>query len=374
MKPSTLIVMSVGLVITIVGFVLCLVAQKTADSKYPNNDLFSSAGENYEVVDGNTVRTVDFSDVIQVEKDNELKEVAQDVKVLSVKLKNIDHVEIVGHSLSSKVMVYNMQPGLYACQISAGVMTVTNEFEDALAFDYLSDAFKNFNGIRKYFRPGSISKKEKKVIITVNDDDLLNRIDLHLTGCSNVTVKNLTCSLDCRVVLNNSNITFDSCSFKEKEIYYPEPDPSVLDSNGDVITPEPVVTEHFFTMDIDMKNQSNFTANSCRFSSLNAIVNKKMITEKDVTAENSIYTAEQIGTYVSSGGKKCTLKVDLSTAGVLYGYNIKNVPDEEQRDDVSLVTVINGYAQSENFMENAGNKDFPQISIHASNCEIDITN
>ena len=52
------------------------------------------------------------------------------------------------------------------------------------------------------------------MVININDNDILNRIDLNLTNCKNVTVKNLTCSLDCKVVLDNSSIVFESCSFK----------------------------------------------------------------------------------------------------------------------------------------------------------------
>ncbi len=375
MKPSTLIVMSVGLVITVVGFALCLFAQSNAKNNYPEEDLFSSVGENYMITDnGDTVRTMDFSDVIQVEKDDGLEDVEQDVKVLSVVLSGIDDIEIIGRSTSSKVMLYNFQPGLYACQISSGVITVTNKFQEALLFDYLSDAFKNFNGLRTYFRPDSRTKNPKKVVITVNDDDLLNRIDLELTDCKNVKVKNLTCSLDCKIILNNSDITFESCSFKDREIVYPEPDPDILDSNGNMVQPEPIITEHFLTIDLNMKNGSSFTANACKFSSVNAVVNKKLITQNDVDEENSPYLPEQVGTYVSNGGQKCTLNLNMNASGIIYGYSVKNVADENKASDTSLVTVVNGYSRGEVFTENAENKDFPPITIDASNCAINIFN
>ena len=372
MKPSTLIVMSIGLVIAIVGFALCFTAQRNADRNYPDKDLFSKDGENYIYVDGDTVRTVDFSDVIHVTNEDKIEDVKQDVKVLSLTLKDVDKVEIVGRSSSSMVKVYNMRPGFYACEISSGVMKVSNRFDESLSYNYIYDVISNFNGIRRYFNREYFNTGKTKVIVTVNDDDLLNRIELDLTNCKDVTVKNLTCSLDCHLTLNNSNVVFDTCTFKEPTVEYPEPDPTKLDEQGNVIVPDPIVTNYTFSVDLNMKNDSNFDANACRFSSFDAIVNKKQITAEDVEASEGAYTDEQIGTYVSNSGKKCKLSLDLTLSDVLYGYQIYNLPDAENADDVSLVTVINGYAQGEVYLSNAGDKDFPQININASNCEIRI--
>ena len=214
MKPATLIVMAVGLIITIVGFSLCVGATNKAKNDFPNDDLFTFEGENIQVIDGNTVRTEDFSDVIYVTEDDEIKAVEQDVKVLAVTLSNVKSVEIIGNQKSSKVMVYNMKSGLYACRIGSGVMKLTNSFEESLIFDYLIDAFKDFNGIRRFFNKSTVEEKEKKVVIHINNEDLLNRIELDFTNCPSVTVKNLTCSLDCKVVLDNSHIEFENCTFK----------------------------------------------------------------------------------------------------------------------------------------------------------------
>ena len=372
MKPSALIVMSVGLIVAIAGFFLCLFAQNNAKKNYPNEDLFSTGGENYRMIDGDSVRSLDFSDEIVVVKNDEKTSVKQDIKVVSLDLHDIPNVEIVGRSSTSEAVVYNMTPGLYACTISSGVITVSNTFTEAFALDYLSDAFSNFNGIRRFFNPEVFSKRPKKVVITINDKDELNRIEMNLTNCKNVTVKNLTCSLDCKIVLNNSNISFDSCTFKEREIIYPDPDPNNVDAEGNPIVPDPIVINHFFTMDLTMKNGSTFTARNSSFSSFEALINKKLITEKDVNAENSQYTADQIGTYVSSGGSKCTLTIDLTTSAELYGFYIKNVPDADKITDTSLVTIVNGFSQPQIFSENSDNEAYPQIKVNASNCEIDV--
>lgn len=404
MKPATLIVMSVGLIITIIGFSLCFVATQTAEKDYPDNGLFVFEGENYQIVDGDTIRTEDFSDVIYVKTEDEVKSVEQDVKVLSVTLKGINNVEIIGGQSTSKVMVYNMQSGLYACRIGSGVMKITNRFEKSLIFDYLSDALSNFKGIRKYFNPDTIKDKEQKVIVHINDNDLLNRIELNFTDCKNVTVKNLTCSLDCKVVLDHSEIEFENCTFKEPEVIWP--DESSTDSSPSLspspdVSPDlpsgpvaddptedpsssteedeekgPTYITHYLTVNLNMKNGSSFTANGCSFSSMTAVVNKTAITADDITSSTGDETAneELIGTYVSNGGAKCTLNLDLTMAGVLYGFDVRNVPDEDKAEDLTLVTVYNGYAQQQIFLENAGNKDYPQIKINASNCEIHIKN
>lgn len=399
MKPATLIVMSVGLVIAIIGCSLCLVATKTAERDYPDDGLFVFEGENYQVLDGNTIRTEDFSDLIYVKTEDEVKAIEQDVKVLAVSLKGVDNVEIIGGQSSSKVMVYNMQPGLYACGIGSGVMKVTNRFEKSLIFDYISDAISNFKGIRKYFNPDILKNKEQKVIVHVNDADLLNRIELNFTDCKNVTVKNLTCSLDCKVVLDNSEIFFENCIFKDPELI-PEEEPSASEDTAtspsgdaepapapvDEPSPEPsddgsepegpTYIHHVFTLNLNMKNGSSFDAKGCSFSSFTAIVNKTAITEEDLTSGTGDETVDEelIGTYVSSGGKKCTLSLDLTMAGVLYGFDIRNVPDEDKAEDLSLVTVFNDLAQGQIFLDNAGNEDYPQIKINASNCEIYIKN
>ena len=405
MKPATLIVMSVGLIITVLGFALCLLSVKKAESDYPDNDIFAFEGENYQVIDGDTIRTEDFSDVIYVTEENEVKAVEQDVKVLSVILKDIDNVEIIGNQTSSKVMVYNMQPGLYACRIGSGVMKLTNGFEQALIFDYFSDAIGNFSGIRKYFNPDFTTGKEKKVIIHINDEDVLKRIDLNFTNCENVTVKNLTCSLDCKVVLDNSNILFENCKFKDPEIIWeddpvstpdvspaPEPSPSAeespapepsepvpslspdQDQSQEEQPKEPTYITHYLTIHLNMTNGSTFTSDACSFSSVTAIVNKNVITEDDVTDQTGEEQSDLIGTYVSNNGKKCTLNLDLTMAGILYGFDIRNVPDEDKASDTSLVTVVNGYSQPQIYLDHAGDEDYPQIKIDASNCEINIEN
>lgn len=407
MKPATLIVMSVGLVITIIGFSLCFMATKTVEKDFPDNDLFIFEDENYQIVDGDTIRIEDFSDVIYVKNEEEVKSVEQDVKVLAVTLKGINDVEIIGGQSTSKVMVYNMKPGLYACRIGSGVMKVTNRFEKSLIFDYFSDAISNFKGIRKYFNPDALKDKQEKVIVYINDEDILNRIELNFTDCKNVTVKNLTCSLDCKVVLDNSEITFDNCSFKDPEIIWPDentpsssspsPAPSVTPESSlgfqespapipapmadepskDEESPSgPLYINHYLTINLNMKNGSSFTAKSCSFSSMTAVVNKTAITAEDITTgtDDEIANEELIGTYVSNGGAKCTLNLDLTMAGVLYGFDIRNVPDEDKAEDTSLVTFFNDFPQGQIFLDNAGNEDYPQIKINASNCEIHIKN
>lgn len=114
MKPSTLIIMSVGLFFTLVGFILCISAQVSASKNYPDVDFYGQEGDSYEVIDGDVVRKTDFSDKIYVND----KEVSLDVKVLSVSLSDIDEVEIIGKQNVSSVEVYNMTPGKYACKIS----------------------------------------------------------------------------------------------------------------------------------------------------------------------------------------------------------------------------------------------------------------
>lgn len=433
MKPATLIVMCVGLIITIIGFSLCFMATKTAGRDFPDKDLFHFEGKNYEITDdGDTLRTQDFSDTIQVIDGETTKIIEQDVKVLSVTLNGVHNVEIIGGQDRSLVNVYNMQAGRYACRIGSGVMTVTNAFEQSLIFDYITDIMDNFEGIRKYFNPTVLEKREEKVLIYIDDDDLLNRIDLNFTNCDNVTVKNLTCSLDCKVVLDNSNITFENCKFKEPEIIWdntipsspsdtpslslpstdmmPSPNestpviesqpasdsrPSLPDQSSPDTLPAglpaeannsedssdegteengPTIINHVLTLNLSMKNGSTFTANRCSFSSVTAIVNKKIVTEDDVETGSGTIPGTQVGTHVSNNGSKCTLNLDLSVSGILYGYDIRNVPDEDKLTDPTLITSVNGYSQGQIFLDNAGDKDYPQISINASNCEINIQN
>ncbi|MBQ8911173.1 MAG: hypothetical protein IJY89_01220 [Clostridia bacterium] len=412
MKPATLIVMCVGLIVTILGFSLCFMATKKAESDFPDDDLFRFEGENFEITDeGDTLRTENFSDTVQLIEGETTKIVEQDVKVLSVTLSGVDNVEIIGGQDHSIVHVYNMQAGRYACRIGSGVMTVTNAFQKALIFDYLTDIMNNFDGIRKYFNPAQFEKREQKVVIYIDDDDLLNRIDLNFTNCKNVTVKNLTCSLDCKVVLDNSNIDFDNCKFKEQEIIWddvtpetpseeqptPSPTPDEVTPSGDEQTQVqslpaapgdsedkegedkddtdgPTIINHYLTLIVNMKNGSTFNATRCAFSSVTAIVNKRVITEDDIEDGSGTIDSNRIGTYASNNGKKCTFNLDMSVSGILYGFEVRNVPDEDKMADTTLVTTINGYPQGQIYLDNAGNKDYPQISVNASNCEINIKN
>ena len=382
MKPSTLIIMSVGLFFTLVGFILCISAQVSASKNYPDVDFYGQEGDSYEVIDGDVVRKTDFSDKIYVND----KEVSLDVKVLSVSLSDIDEVEIIGKQNVSSVEVYNMTPGKYACKISSGIITLSNNFDETMIFDYLSDALKNFNGLRSYLNPSSLKGKTQKVVININDNDILNRIDLNLTNCKNVTVKNLTCSLDCKVVLDNSSIVFESCSFKDPDVIYPDavvpgtsatsPSPSPAspdsesgsDTTGGDETPE--IINYHLTMDLVMKNGSTFETKTCKFSEINAVVNKKTITGKDVEENPDKYSTEDIGKYISNGGKPCTLKLDLSAAGFLYGFDIQNTADAEYLSDSRLQTQLNGTIKPSPFRENADNEDFPPVKINASNTEI----
>ena len=404
MKPSTLIVMSVGLIVTIIGFSLCFFATQSAEKDFPDKDLFSFEGENFEVnEDGDTVRSEDFSDIVYVTTDEETKAVEQDVRVLAVTLSNVDSVEIIGGQDRSLVYVYNMPAGLYACRIGSGIMTLSNSFEKSLIFDYLTDILDNFDGIRKYFNPSQFEKREQKVIVYINDDDQLNRIDLRFTNCKNVTVKNLTCSLDCKVVLDNSDVSFENCKFKEPEIIWdtnkpvdpsspesptPTPSddaaPSPAEPTDNDATPDdgeekpddgPTVINHYLTVNLNMKNGSSFTSKGCSFSGFTAIVNKRPVTEEDVAGSGGTLDDSSIGTtYISTGGSKCTLTLDMTLSGSIYGFNIRNTPDEDKMSDPTLVTVVNGYPQSQIYLDNAGNKDYPQISADAVNCEIQIKN
>lgn len=368
MKPSTLIVMSVGLVITLAGFLLCLFSKASIESKYPDRDLFSYEGDFYEIVDGDTVRKMEFSDVIYKTVNDTVKEVSLDIKVLSLTLANVDEVLIIGHQSASEVEVYNMTPGRYACEISSGVITLSNVFDETMIFNYLSDVVTNFNGIRRFFNPDIFKSKQQKVIVNIKDDDVLNRIDLDLTNCKNVKVKNLTCSLDCKVSLNNSSILFDSCIFKDPEIIYSNDEQTPAEGEG---PKEPTVINHYLTMDLNMKNGSSFETKTCKFSSIDAVVNKKMITSKDVE-DNPDYTASDIGKYISGKQKPCTLTLDLSASDILYGFDLSNVRDPEYVAREDLITVIDGTARGETYQENAGSEDFPQIYVSASNCALTI--
>lgn len=373
--------MSVGLFFTLVGFILCISAQVSASKNYPDVDFYGQEGDSYEVIDGDVVRKTDFSDKIYVND----KEVSLDVKVLSVSLSDVDEVEIIGKQNVSSVEVYNMTPGKYACKISSGIITLSNNFDQTMIFDYLSDALKNFNGLRSYLNPSSLKGKTPKVIININDNDVLNRIDLNLTNCKNVTVKNLTCSLDCKVVLDNSSIVFESCSFKDPEVIYPDtvvpgtseassPSPASPDSDaesgttGSETTPE--IINYHLTMDLVMKNGSTFETKTCKFSEINAVVNKKTITNKDVEENPDKFNTEDVGKYITSGGKPCTLKLDLSAAGFLYGFDIQNTADTEYLSDSRLQTQLNGVVKPSFFRENFDSKDFPPVKINASNTEI----
>lgn len=400
--------MAVGLVITIIGFTLCLFAQSSAQSKFPDQDLFNFENKNYEIVDGDHIKRVDFSDTVLVETEEGSKEVKQDIKVLSLQLSNVDSVEIIGRQSSSQVLMYNFRTGLYACEIGSGVITVTNSFKESLLFDYITDIFDDFHGLRKYinFSDNKLGE-EKKVIVYINDDDLLNRIDLNLTNCQNVTIKNLTCSLDCKVTLNNSNITFDGCTFKDQEIIYPDPEPVTStadpssavpssegnsnspslpddggnggngnggDGNGDETKPEPTVINHYLTMDIDLRNGSRFTSKNCRFSSVTAVINKKQITQKDID-DATDPTDLVLGSYVSTGGALCYLDMDFSTdSKQMYGFNIYNVPDSDLdlASAAAAVTLIDGIQQPQIYLESADVEDYPQVKINASNCAISI--
>ncbi len=385
MKPSTLIAMAVGLFITVGGFFTCVFAMNSAEKNYPNDSIFAFENENFEKIDADSVRTVDFSDVITIYTEESSKEVTQDVKALSVSLSDIKHVEIIGGQSTSKVMMYNFRPGMHACEISAGVITVTNVFKDAMIFDYLSDLVADFHGLRKYIGQNNVSLgAEKKVIIYINDDDILNRINLDLVNCENVTVKNLTCSLDCEVVLNNSDIIFENCTFKDPEIIYPdnydpdaEPSSSsstVSEENDKEEPAKPTVVNHYLTIDLTMRNGSTFKSKNCKFSSLTGMVNKKLITEKDIAEDGSIYTEEMLGTAISSGGALCTIDMDFTTVGLLYGYNIENIPDDDYSQTSEGITTVAGIVQPEKFIENTANEDYPQIEISASNCNITIYN
>lgn len=368
MKPSTLIVMSVGLIITLAGFLLCLFSKASIESKYPERDLFSYEGDFYEIVEGDTVRKMDFSDVIYKTVNDTNKEISQDVKVLSLTLQNIDDVLIIGHQNVSEVEVYNMTPGRYACEISSGVITLSNVFDETMIFNYLSDIVTNFNGIRRFFNPDVFESRHQKVIVNIDDDDVLNRIDLNLTNCKNVTVKNLTCSLDCKVVLNNSSLVFDSCIFKDPEIIYSGEEGDGEDGGE---KPEPTVINHYLTMDLNMRNGSSFETKTCKFSSINAVVNKKMITAKDVE-DNPDYTTSDIGKYISSKQTPCTIKLDLSASDILYGFDVENYKDAEYIGRYDLITVIDGLTPGDVYKENADSEDYPQIYVSASNCSLTI--
>ncbi len=82
------------------------------------------------------------------------------------------------------------------------------------------------------------------------------------------------------------------------------------------------------------------------------------------------YSTEDIGKYISNGGKPCTLKLDLSAAGFLYGFDIQNTADAEYLSDSRLQTQLNGTIKPSPFRENADNEDFPPVKINASNTEI----
>ena len=124
-----------------------------------------------------------------------------------------------------------------------------------------------------------------------------------------------------------------------------------------------------------MKNGSTFASKGCSFSGFTAIVNKRPVTEEDVAGSGGTLDDSSIGTtYISTGGSKCTLTLDMTLSGSIYGFNIRNTPDEDKMSDPTLVTVVNGYPQSQIYLDNAGNKDYPQISVDAVNCEIQIKN
>ena len=370
MKPSTLIVMSVGLIITLTGFLLCLFSKSSIEKKYPDRDLFSYEGDFYEIIDDDTVRKLDFSDVVYKTVGDSVKEVTQDVKVLSVTLKDVKNVEIIGHQNVSEIEVYNMTPGRYACEISSGVVTLSNVFDETMIFNYLSDVVTNFNGIRRFFNPDIFKSKPQKVIINIDDDDLLNRIDLDFTNCENVVVRNLTCSLDCKVALNNSNLVFDSCTFRDPEIVYTDENTSAETGETDK-EPEKKIINHYLTLDLNMKNGSTFETKTCKFSSISAVVNKKSITAKDVE-NNPDYTAADIGKYVSASLPPCSLKLDLSASDILYGFDISDVRDDEYAERTDLIAVMDGLSLSEPYAENSDNKDYPLIYITATNCAITI--
>ena len=153
---------------------------------------------------------------------------------------------------------------------------------------------------------------------------------------------------------------------------------TVCSCNGDNKTENqngPTIINHYLTVNLNMKNGSAFTAKGCSFSSFTAIVNKRAVTEQDVAGSGGTLDESQIGTtYLSTKGSKCTLSLDMTLSGSIYGFNIRNTPDEDQLSDNTLVTVVNGYQQSQIYLDNAGNKDYPQISVDAANCEIQIKN
>ena len=73
---------------------------------------------------------------------------------------------------------------------------------------------------------------------------------------------------------------------------------------------------------------------------------------------------------ICHGGKPCTLLLDLSAAGFLYGFDIQNTADAEYLSDSRLQTQLNGTIKPSPFRENADNEDFPPVKINASNTEI----
>ena len=371
MKPSTIIVMSVGLIITISGFFLCLFSKSTIEKKYSDKDLFSYDGDFYEIIDGETVRKKDFSDVVYKTVGDMQKEVQQDVKVLSLVLSGVDKIEIVGNQDRSEVEVYNMTPGTYSCEIASGMISVSNVFDQTMVFNYVSDVVTNFNGIRRFFNPDIFEKKVQKVIVNIDDDDLLNRIDLNLTDCKDVTVRNLTCSLDCKITLNNSSVVFDSCVFKDPDIIdIEEEDQTADEETGEIETVR--VINHYLSIDLNMKNGSSFESRACKFSSVDAIVNKRAITEANVN-ENEQYSASDIGKLISSGQKPCVLKLDLSAYDKLYGFDLINERDADYKNDSALTTKLNGVVLPDEFAENEDSDDYPQVYVRASNCDLSVT-
>ncbi len=192
MKTSSIIFIFVGIICIILGLLFC----KTADAQ-ARADGFNLHEGLYDA-DGNIKKNFSFSleDEVNVSK-------------IAINLEGVE-VEIIGGASKSEIICENLATGTYACTVSNKVISITNVLDSSTILDALGSI--RFEGIRNFFDPNLLTKKDSKIYIYINEDsETIKQIAFELDNCD-VKVQNVVGSLDIRLKAEDSNIIFSDCS------------------------------------------------------------------------------------------------------------------------------------------------------------------
>lgn len=216
MRPASVIFLVIGLLLVIVGSVICGRAERLA-----SDDGFSLL-EKEEDAEGNTIKTYEIT---------KASEDDPEVNKILVRIEGVD-VEIRGGEERSFVEIYNKN-GVFNCYISNKVMKISNQLKLAEIVESNGSNFE-FNGLRRYMDFDIFRTKEKKVVIHLCETDPLKQIELQVTGC-NVTmtgvqedidliVKATAATVDLQDIRTASiiSVTGKDCSFNCSDLLFSE--------------------------------------------------------------------------------------------------------------------------------------------------------